>query len=198
MDTHTPLAIHKALRRRNELPLDILTFGVGYAYTDAEWTDFNYSNIRPGGATAKDQAICGNAAGDCSGAAIAGIPENAVTLLANVTRPISGGEMEWFINSTGLWQDERAVQDRVNTPYIGSFWNVSAQAGVQTDRWSVMVYADNLLDEDDSQWGQGYQDFRDGMYGGNNGGEPRDESVMAFLPNPRIVGLRGAWKFGIN
>jgi hypothetical protein len=44
-------------------------------------------------------------------------------------------------------------------------------------------------------WGQGYQDFKDGMYGGL-GGQPRDESVMAFLPDPRIVGMRASWKFG--
>ncbi len=38
-----------------------LTLGAGYAYTDAEWTDFNYSEIRAdsGGVNEKDMAICG-------------------------------------------------------------------------------------------------------------------------------------------
>jgi hypothetical protein len=34
------------------------------------------------------------------------------------------------------------------------------------------------------------------MYGGGSGGEPRDETVFAFLPPPRVVGVRATWKFG--
>ncbi len=45
-------------------------------------------------------------------------------------------------------------------------------------------------------WGQFYNDFKDGMYGGSFGGEPRDETVMAFLPDPRIVGVRASYRFG--
>ena len=141
-----------------------------------------------------DQAICGNALGDCSGAAVAGIPENAVTLLGNITAPLTG-EMEWFINATGQWQDERAVYDRINTAYVDSFWNVDSQVGIQSEHWSAMIYATNLLDDDTVRWGQGYQDFKDGIYGGGMGGEPRDESVMAFLPDPRIVGFRVGYSF---
>ncbi len=33
------------------------------------------------------------------------------------------------------------------------------------------------------------------MYGGGFGGEPRDETVFAFLPPPRQVGLRVNYSF---
>jgi len=33
------------------------------------------------------------------------------------------------------------------------------------------------------------------MYGGGSGGEPRDNVAFAFLPPPRVVGLRATWKF---
>ena len=58
------------------------------------------------------------------------------------------------------------------------------------------MFARNLLDDDTVVWGQGYQDFKDGMYGGSQGGEPRDESVMGFVPDPRLVGVRASWKYG--
>lgn len=177
-------------------PIDPLTLGLGYAYVDAEWTEFDFAAIRAnsGGVTPKDMAICGNTAGNCSGAEVAGIPENALSLLANFTAPLTG-DMEWFINTVAQYQDERAVYDRVNTAYIDSFWNVDAQLGVQTDTWSVQLYADNLFDDDTVRWGQGYQDFRDGMYGGM-GGQPRDETVFGFLPPPRVIGLRATYRFG--
>jgi outer membrane receptor protein involved in Fe transport len=176
---------------------EALTLGAGYAYTDAEWTDFNYSEIRAnsGGVNEKDMAICGNAQGDCSGADIAGIPENALILQANYTRQLAG-DMSWYLNAAGQYQDERALYDRVNTAYVDSFWNVDAQLGIQTDQWLVELYATNLFDDDTVRWAQGYQDFRDGMYGGSFGGEPRDETIFAWLPPPRVIGLRASYKFG--
>jgi outer membrane receptor protein involved in Fe transport len=176
---------------------EALTLGAGYAYTDAEWTDFNYSKIRAnsGGVNEKDMAICGNAQGDCSGADIAGIPENALILQANYTRQLAG-DMSWYLNAAGQYQDERALYDRVNTAYVDSFWNVDAQLGIQTDQWLVELYATNLFDDDTVRWAQGYQDFRDGMYGGSFGGEPRDETIFAWLPPPRVIGLRASYKFG--
>ena len=108
---------------------------------------------------------------------------------------ISNADTEWFVNLSGQFTDERAVNDEVQTAYIDASWNVDMQTGLQTDTWSLVAYADNLLDDDTVAWGQGYQDFKDGMYGGANGGEPRDEAVMAFLPAPRSFGVRASWKF---
>jgi len=172
-------------------PTDILTLGLGYAYTDAKWTKFNYSEIREDGATDKDKAICGNEDGDCSGARVAGIPEHAITLLGNVTAPIND-DLEWFLNTTAQWQDKRSVSDQVNTAYVDSFWNVDAQLGLQNDKWNVMLFATNLFDNDTIQWGQNYQDFKDGMW---SFGQPRDEAVMGFLPAPRVAGVRASFKF---
>jgi len=104
-------------------------------------------------------------------------------------------EFDWFVNVNGQFTDERAIDDRINTPYIDSSWNFDLQTGIESSEWSVVLYVENLLDDDTVTWGQNYQDFRDGMYGGNNGGEPRDETVMAFLPKPRIFGLRAGWTF---
>ena len=179
-------------------PIDPLTVGLAYSYTDAEWKEFDYAEIRaakgrPVGA--KDQAICGNVLGDCSGAAVAGVPENAATVLANYTAPLSG-DIEWFIDALGTYTDERAVYDRVHTAYIDSYFILDARLGIQTDAWSVQLYANNLLDDDTVRWGQGYQDFEDGMNGGGSGGEPRDETIFAFLPPPRVIGLRATYRFG--
>jgi len=175
---------------------DNLTLALGYAYTDAEWTDFNYSNIRLTGPTDKDKAICGNVEGNCSGAPIAGIPENALTLVFDYVGPIGGQGLQWFLNASAQFEDERAVADQINTAYVDSYWRSDAQLGLQNESWSVMVFATNLFDDDTVTWGQHYNDFKDGMYGGANGGEPRDETIMAFLPEPRIVGVRASYRFG--
>jgi iron complex outermembrane receptor protein len=176
-------------------PIDIMTLGLGYAYTNAEFTEFNYTDIRQGtntnGPTPKDQAICGNAEGNCKGAPISGIPENALTLLFNVTAPLAG-DMEWFLNANGQYNSKRALSDQINTPYVSAFWNVDGQLGLQTDRWSAMLFATNLLDNDKASWGQNGNDFVDGNYG--NGG-PRDDAVFAILAIPRIVGVRASYNF---
>ena len=175
---------------------EYLTLALGYAYTDAEWTDFNYNEIRPGGASEKDRAICQDPNGDCSGAFVAGIPENALTLVGNWTQPVGNRGWEWFLNANARYQDERAIYDRVETAFVDSNWRVDAQLGMQNEQWQIMLFAKNLLDDDTVLWGQGYQDFSNGMFGGTQGGQPRDESVMAFLPDPRILGVRVNWKYG--
>jgi outer membrane receptor protein involved in Fe transport len=178
-------------------PLDPLTLSVAYSYTDAEFTDFDYTDIRgqsSGELRAKDQAICGSQTGDCSGADVAGVPEHSASFLANYTAPLTG-EIEWFVNTIAVYTDERALYDRVRTAYTDDLWVVDAQIGLQTDNWSVQLYAENLLDDDTTRWGQGYNDFKNGMYGGSSGGEPRDETIMAFLPPPRVVGVRATWRF---
>ena len=65
-----------------------MTLSVAYSYTDAEFTDFDYTDIRgqsSGELRAKDQAICASQTGDCSGAEVAGVPEHSATFLANYT-----------------------------------------------------------------------------------------------------------------
>jgi outer membrane receptor protein involved in Fe transport len=181
------------------LPTDELTFGLAYAYTDAEWTDFNYTNIRAAKGrlpTEKDKAICGNISGDCTGGEVAGIPEDALVLLANYTGPISG-DFEWFINADARYQSERALNDQVNTAFVDSSWIADAQLGLQGSNWTVMIFADNVFDDDTVQWSQNYNDFRDGMYGGGQGGEPRDETIFAFLPDPRVIGVRANYRFDL-
>ena len=175
---------------------DALTLAGAYSYVDAEWKEFNYTDIRAaagGSVTAKDQAICGNAAGDCSGAKVQSIPEDALTLLADFRLPVTAA-LEGFVNVIAAYQGERNVYDRINTASMDAYWNVNGQVGVQTDQWSLALYANNLLDDKTPRWGQGYSDFRDGMYGGQ-GGQPRDETVFAILPPPRLIGLRATYSF---
>ena len=179
-------------------PTDPLTLGLAYAYTDAEWKDFDYTAIRAQTGRSvrpKDQAICGNATGDCAGGFIAGVPEHAASLQANITAPLVN-DIEWFVNAIGEYQSERALNDQVNTPFVDEYFIVDAQIGIQTESWTVQLYANNLFDDDTVRWAQPYNDFRDGMYGGSAGGEPRDETVFAFLPSPRVVGLRATFRFG--
>jgi iron complex outermembrane receptor protein len=179
------------------LATETLTFGLGYAYTDTEWTDYDFRKIRENGPTAKDKAICGNANGDCAGAEIAGIPKHALSFLADYTQPLGGTGLDLFMNGIVTYTGERTLSDQVVTPEVDANTIVDAQIGLQTEAWSAMIFATNLLDNDQVTWAQATQtDFLDGNLG--NFGAPRDDSAFAFLPVPRIVGVRASYKFGGN
>ena len=60
----------------------------------------------------------GNLAGDCSGGSIAGIPEDALTLVGDFRVPIGSGGLEWFVHAAGQYQSESAVYDRLTTAVV--------------------------------------------------------------------------------
>jgi len=183
-------------------PLDELTLAVAYAFTHAEWTDFNYPEIRASiqdgrytpSSQARDKALCQNLQADCSGTRISGIPENSASAVANYTRAFND-LMDWFVNINATYEGERKLAESKIAPSVAANIIVDAQIGLQSDTWTVQLYANNLLDDDTVRWATYTQDFRDGMYGGGSGGEPRDNVAFAFLPPPRVVGLRATWKF---
>ena len=116
---------------------------------------------------------------------------NALTTVANWTAPLSG-DREWFVNLVAAYTDERPISDQINTAYIDSHVKVDAQLGLQTDTWSVQIYADNLFDDDTPLWAQSSNDFRDGIY---NLGQPRDDVAFVFLPPERQMGVRMTYTF---
>lgn len=184
-------------------PLDELTLGFAYAFTHAEWTDFNYPEIRASvqegvyspSARARDKALCQNAEGDCSGARIAGIPENSAAFTANYARPLND-LLDWFVNFSASYEDERKLAESKIAPSVDSHVLLDAQLGIEAASWTVQLYVDNVLDDDTVRWATYTQDFKDGMYAGSSGGEPRDNVAFAFLPPPRVIGLRATYKFG--
>jgi iron complex outermembrane receptor protein len=178
------------------LATDYLTLGLGYALISAEWTDYDYRDIRAEAGrsvTAKDRSIC-DSNGDCDGADVAGVPDNSVMLMSDYRRPLGGTGMDLFVNANAVWEDKRALNDAKKTAYVDSHWTVDTQVGVEAERWSAMLFVTNLFDDDTVAWAQGQQpDFRDGNW---NNGQPRDDAVFGFLPDPRIVGMRASYKFG--
>jgi len=66
-------------------------------------------------------------AGDCSGGSIAGIPENALTLVGDYRMPIGSGGLEWYVNAAGQYRSERAAYDRVVTAVVDTNWGISAR-----------------------------------------------------------------------
>jgi iron complex outermembrane recepter protein len=195
---------------------DNLTLAMAYAFTDAVWTDYNFYDIRNKGKapdqrrnpTLKDRAICqdrGIVVGglpngddafkaDCAGAKISGIPEHSANFQANYTASLTD-TVEWFASANISYDDKRPMSDKLETAYTDSNYLIDTQVGLQGESWDVQLYVKNLLDDDTVRFGQQYQDFRDGMFGGSAGGEPRDEVIFGFLPDPRIIGFRATYRF---
>jgi outer membrane receptor protein involved in Fe transport len=183
-------------------PIDPLTLAVGYAYVDAKFRDFSLAEARaqsnrPASVATvdRDRAFCGIDL-DCEGTLVSGIPKHSLSAVANYADGLTE-TLDWFVNLQANWDSKRALDDfNQNTAFVDDLFLVDAQVGIQAGNWTAQVYADNLLDNDQVRWGQFYQDFRDGMYGGSSGGEPRDRTVFALLPPPRVVGIRATYRFG--
>ena len=175
-------------------PVDGLTLGLGYSYIDAEFTDFDFNELRGEvGPSPQQRALCGpEVDGVCDGAHVAGIPEHALTLSAAYKAALTDN-FDWFVSANSQYTDERALDAFEITSFVDSFWNVDAQLGVESDDVRLALYATNLFDDDTPRNGQSINDFKNGLdlFGG-----PFHYMAIAFLPPPRTVGFRANIKFG--
>ena len=189
-------------------PTENLILALGYSYIDAEFTELDYLEIRrdttgdpdltPANLPSNLLALCGSDLnGNCDGAFIGGVAENALTLAAQYKAPIANGDYDWFISANGQYTDERPVINAVEiTSFTDSFWNVDMQLGVESERLRVALYAENVFDDDTIRNGQQVNDFKDGLDATRF--SPQNNMAVAFLPPPRVVGVRANWKFGGN
>ncbi|MDJ0700295.1 MAG: TonB-dependent receptor [Woeseiaceae bacterium] len=176
----------------NSALVDGLSVRLSYTFTDAEFTNFNLNEIlAPAGGSAStfNRAKAGNEDGDFSGKVPPLTPENAATASVRYESNLSP-EMTTFVELFAKYQDERFISEG-NRSWLPSYTLLDLYAGVARGQWSLMLYVQNLDDDDKIKSGLTNVDFTllpDGR--------SLPQAVQLYLPQPRTIGARLQVSFG--
>jgi outer membrane receptor protein involved in Fe transport len=176
---------------------DHLFLGLNYTYLDAEFTDFPLTSTSPTDAVrfggclrGPDPRLCYF---DLAGNQVERAPEHALVLLARYGRPIGSGGLRWYVEGDGQHQSKRYV-DIWNTNELASHERLNLRFGLATGTWEALVYVDNVLDDDTVLSANSNPGDVDKSLFDPTDFSPSD-SLGATLPDPRIVGVRFAYRF---
>jgi len=129
-----------------------------------------------------------------TGNSIEDIPENALLAYLKWTTQLGQSDKNLFVDTNVIFTDERFI-DENNIKKLDSYWLMDARIGLTTSKWEVILFVDNLLDDDTPRSavdvGSQLETFRQGAFppGPNDG-------VIVSLPSPRIAGIRATLNFG--
>ena len=157
----------------------------GYTWLDSEYTDF---------VTVTNSALSIGLVNDCTlqqlpsgfflcsvdqtGREMERVPQHNLNLSASYSRPISNA-MNLQLDLLMQYQSERGLA--AGRRHVFDSWvNVDARIGVQTDRWSLFAYVDNVTGDDTVRTAQSSGDF---FALGNL-------ATVIFAPDKRQAGLR--------
>ncbi|ARN73199.1 TonB-dependent receptor [Oceanicoccus sagamiensis] len=173
---------------------------LGYVYSDTEYTEYNLREITEenisGIASVSNHniAISGNEDGDFSGNQFALSAKHAATLSLRYEQIIASG-MNGIIELNGSYLSKRYLSDG-NNAYLPSHDIWSFQTGVDTEQWRVLLFVDNLLDDDTIRSATSNTDFGNFIASPVPGVQPEQpRAINARLPQPRTVGARFTYRF---
>ncbi len=161
-----------------------VTVSGSYAWTDAQYTDFV---IGPR-ATALQRAEAGNATGDFAGKNVQRTPEHALNASIEYRGSLDSG-LGWFTEVAGSYRSERFV-DEANLSAMPAYSLLDLRAGLVGERWSATLFVNNALDDDNIKNAQRFVDV-----GRPEGGFAPGRAMIAYLPLPRVYGLRADFRF---
>ncbi len=139
-----------------------------------------------------------------SGNTLEDAPEHAFTGTVAYARPFTQA-VDFFVAADVQWTDDRFIEFS-NESYVDAYWNTDLQLGFQGERWEILGYVTNLFDDDtvrSASSGPGLSccftlgvavDLSGQAFGGSTAEVPIPKA--AFLPPPRVVGMRFRWRFG--
>jgi len=149
---------------------------------------------------------------DRTGKFIEDTPELAMAMSVGYRRPMGDTGMDLIVDFDANWEGERYIEDD-NTAWLDSYWLANLRVGVDADKWSAVLYVDNVGDDRTVRSaGSGpaiyASDFRFGYFAYFPNAPASlvpstklvpapsiPTTVFANLPSPRVIGLRMAYKF---
>ncbi len=181
-----------------------LTLGLNYSYLDANYDDFPFTSTSSTDATRFGSCPRGENPRLCyinlAGKKIERAPEHSVVATARWQRAVDdlmgGKNVRFFIEGDVQSQGERYV-DIFNQVKLDDFVHANLRVGLQSDRWDVMVYANNVTDDDTVMAAVNNPGSVDQYYFDFTSFSPSD-AFVATMPDPRFIGLRFSWRFGAN
>ncbi len=185
-------------------------FQGAYTWLDTEYTDFTVETGSP---------VTAAAAGNCTptrvgtemlcnvsytGNKLENAPEGAFTGLAGYYYPLSSTGSA-YIETDVIWQDKRFT-GITNNLWTEAFWLLNLRTGFRSELWEILLYMDNVLDDETVQFSGGGPGlgccFALGSEIDISSDPPTAVMVdlplysTAFMPRPRIVGFRMSFRFG--
>ena len=176
-----------------------LTVRLAYTWQDATYTDFTDSSTDP------IRAVSGNCNNDpddeeaclldLSVNDLERQAPNAFSANVRYARTLPESSTEWFLEGDASYTDKRFI-DQDNFNFFDSYWLTNIRVGLQADKWDVLLFIDNALDDDTIRTGGSGPDFalqntRLGFTAGLGA-----NSFFGILPEPRTIGLRTNYRFG--
>lgn len=149
---------------------------------------------------------------DRTGKFIEDTPELAMAMSVGYRRPLGDSGMQLVVDVDGNWEGKRFIEDD-NTAWLDSYWLANLRVGVDADKWSAVLYVDNVADDRTVRSaGSGpaiyASDFRFGYFAYFPNAPASfvpstklvpapsiPTTVFANLPSPRVIGFRMAYKF---
>lgn len=185
--------------------VDGLTLRAAWTYLDATFSDFTEATrslqrsaqfngpcniIIKGGTTAFCEL-------DFTGNQLERTPKNSVVTSANLTRPFLQTGIDWFAEFNMTYQSKRFLEAE-NTVFLDEYFLVDARLGLLGDRWDLLMYIDNLFDDNTIKSGGTGPDFGSQVVElGFSAGLGVSHS-FGTLPDPRVFGIRARYRFGAS
>lgn len=172
--------------------IDGMRIALSYTFVDAEFTDFNLSEILAtvgGTPSAFNRAQAGNAEADLTGKTPPMTAEHAATMSFRFDTDFDNGIASYF-ELFGAYQSRRFLGEG-NRAWIPEYTIWDVYAGLSRDNWSVTLFVENLADDDTIRSGLDNIDFTllpDGR--------SLPQAIQLYLPQPRTAGLRLQMNFG--
>jgi iron complex outermembrane receptor protein len=170
-----------------------------YTYLDGEYTDLVYQTnsqngiSRAGNCTpVSNDTFCKI---DLSGHTLEDIPEHSAIAVVGYYPPLGGGGLNGLLEVDAQYQGSRFA-DEFNDREVDSYTLYNARVGVESDSWDVLVYVNNVFDDDTiKNWvaGIGLVATAERPVGSSLSAFPSDGFSIA--PPPRHWGIRANLRF---
>ncbi len=184
-------------------PVSGLNLNVSYAYTDASFKNyvqgpaptagagsFAACGVREGQTSSPQlRAEAGNECADFSGNSVAKNARHSLNFGALYRAPLGNGGMSWFVGLNGQYRSKRYV-DEANLSWMPSYTNLDLQAGIDFERFSLVGFVTNMTNDKTIRSAQRNIDS------GRPEGFAPGRAIIAYLPEPRVAGLRLIYRFG--
>lgn len=131
---------------------------------------------------------------DYSGHKLERTPENALLLTAQLQRQFLGSNYDWLAEISANFQDDRFLDDD-NFTKFESYWMVDARLGLTSNRAEILLYAENLFDDDTLKSGGSGPDFAEQVSTLGFTAGLGVSHYFGTLPQPRVVGMRLGYRF---
>lgn len=177
-----------------------LLLSAAYTYLDTSYQEFFDDTAllyRPAATGSCDVVKKGEAyfcRMDLSGNSLERTPDNSFVGTINLQRPFMKQSFDWFTELNASYQDERFV-DADNFVKFDDFWLLDFRLGLAGEKWDVVAYLDNVLDDNTLKSGGSGPDFalQNQELGFTAG--LGVQQYFGLLPEPRRFGVRMTLRF---